>query len=117
MEVKGKETHLALIVAGAVVVSSIVRFLLEWLTSLVLSPFREHIDWEKYWSDSDCGSKEGVREKIICKAYQICIQELVHSLVPLSVDDFWIQFLLLIIMTLVFYFYTQEAPGRGKHEE
>ena len=114
---KGKDTHLALIVAGAVVISSIVRFLLEWLVTLVLSPLREHIDWEKYWSDSDCGSKEGTREKLICKAYQICIQELVPSLVPLSVDDFLIQILLFILMALVFDQYTQEAPNRGKHEE
>ena len=82
-------------------VSFLVRFLLEVFSNLVLSPFRERIDWEKYWIESDCSSNEGTRSKLICKAYQICIQELIPSLIPMSMDDFWIQILIVIIMVLL----------------
>ncbi len=62
--------------------------------------------------DSDCGNKDGVKEKLICKAYQICIQELIPSIVPLSLDDVFIQVLLIIIMIMGIHIINQDSNAR-----
>jgi hypothetical protein len=99
---EGDKKVAAIMVGGCILISCLIRFLFEVLTNLALSPFRERIDWEKYWIDSDCGSGDVSKSKLICKAYQICIQELIPSLIPMSMDDIWIQILLVLVILLVF---------------
>jgi len=66
----------------------------------MLSSFRDQVQWEKYWKDTGCIA-DGGKEKFICKAFQLCMQEVIPEFLPVSVDDCWIQILLVIIMILI----------------
>ena len=79
--------------------SCLIRYCLEHLTNLMLSSFKEQIQWDKYWSDSGCNGEAG-KEKFICKAYQICIQEVIPQFFPTTPDDIWIKVLLIIVCLL-----------------
>ncbi len=69
---------------------------------MAVSPLRQRIDWEKYWFDNDCANPEVSKSKLLCKAYQICIEEVIPSLIPLTLDDFLIQILLLLLTAIIF---------------
>lgn len=49
---------------------------MEHLTNSILNTFKEQIHWEKYWDESGCSNEDG-RVKFICKAYHLCIQEVI----------------------------------------
>ena len=55
------------------VLSCLVRYLMEMLTNTLISVFREQVNWEKYWEESDCSSDAG-QGKFVCKAVQLCIR-------------------------------------------
>jgi len=54
--------------------SCVARFILELLTNAILDSFREQVDWQSYWKESDCAGEAG-KSKFICKAYSLCMQE------------------------------------------
>jgi len=49
---------------------------MEQLTNSIINTFREQIHWDRYWNESGCSTEEG-KSKFICKAYQLCIQEVI----------------------------------------
>lgn len=81
-------------------VSCLLRYFLEVFSNLILSSFREQTNWERYWKDSSCSS-EAEKGKFICRALNLCLQEVVPELIPVSADDVWIQILLIVIILLV----------------
>lgn len=79
-------------------ISCTLRYFMEMFTNLFLSSFREQINWEKQFKDS-CGNDN--TNKFLCKAIQLCMQEVIPEILPVSPDDVWIQILLVIIILLM----------------
>lgn len=57
-------------------VSSVIRYFLEVCSNAVVASFREKIDWQFYLKESVCDGEEGLK-KVVCKAYKMCLQEVI----------------------------------------
>lgn len=83
--------------------SCLIRYVLEVTTNFWLDWlwWEDQLNWSKYWRDSSCEDDEG-RYKLICRAYEVCINEFVPAFFPTTTDDYSIQFLLVVIMKLLY---------------
>jgi hypothetical protein len=91
--------------------SCLIRYFMEVLSNMVVNSFKEQANWEKLFRDSDCGADSG-KGKILCRAIQLCMQEVVPELVPASPDDIWIQILIVVIIYLLADKIDSEASSR-----
>ena len=81
-----------------VILSCAVRYSLEALTNLICRIFIDEKNWVFLAFDNGCGPES---HSLLCEAVQICIKEVVPSLIPNTADDVLIQSLLILIFTFL----------------
>ena len=93
--------------SGWFLLSCFIRYLLELCGNVVFDAFwRDTVDWKRFWTENGCQTDTG-KAKFICKAYEICLNEVIPAFIPSSGDDLLIQLLLIVIIKLV----TDKAAG------
>ena len=81
-----------------VILSCAVRYSLEALTNLICRLFLDEKNWVFLSFDNGCRPDS---HSLLCEALQICIKEVVPSLIPNTADDVLIQGLLICIFSFV----------------